>query len=385
MDQNHTTRFLTILVVLVVIFCGAGLFGWEYYLHQQQLASEAASVANQTTYEKLLAENAAFAKADALYKAGQVTEAEAELNTAFQSAKTPAEEGQIQFKLATVIENDFKNPDQALTAIPLLKTIAADTSYPAIVRASAVQQMGAAFYDLGGDSRFTKEIFKDEPYKSLYVKNYTNLSYRKLFEYAAALYPLAYSELKIANWYANQISLSVPPVKGVAKVTLSSEQITAYKETIRQNIAAADQDIARIKDDPNQNAPVPLLLEEEGVVVGKMQILGDASFGDPEKFYAQALTLFDAAQPAGSDGFVRFNYALYLAQRFGSSRAGDIVNLLAPFYTTSVYKGSSAQNQFISERNNILGSKPAFVTLASIDPNFKSFLISLGWKETDFK
>jgi len=242
--------------------------------------------------------------------------------------------------------------------------------------------MAAAFY-ISGDARYTNEIFKDQPYTALYTASDVSQSYRNLFGYATSLYPLAYSELRIAFWYANQI---VPASSnGVAPVTLSPDQVSSYKNIIRQDIASADKDIARIQNDPNQNGIIPALIQREAVVAGKMQITGDDSFGDAETLFKEDLALYASTTPPGSDGFTRYYYAAYLAHRYGKSRAADIENILAPLYTDAPYKGTPSAHEFGTERNNILGDKPNLQLLASIDPKFKTYLISLGWTATDFK
>ena len=338
-----------------------------------------------TTYDALLSDNPAFAQADALYAAGNVAGAESELNSALQNAHTPEEAGQIQIKLATVIENGFSDPTTALNAIPLLKQIAANTSYSPIIRASAIQEMGVAFYNTG-DKRFTDAIFSNDAlYSTMFVSGDTDLSYRHLFQYAASIYPLAYSELRIAKWYSGRIYESAQAASSNSAAHLSADQVSSYKDMIRQEIAAAHTDEQRIQNDPHQNRIIPALIQNEAILIGRMQSIGDDSFGDAEPLFQRALSLEAAAKPPLSDGFTRYYYAAFLAQRYGTSRASDVQNILAPFYTSDAYQGTAAVREFGSERNNILGDKPNLQLLASVDPKFKAYLISLGWTASDFK
>lgn len=94
-------------------------------------------------------------------------------------------------------------------AYQMLRDIAADTSYPALERALAVQFMGDVFLNrTSWSASFAKQyIFTNQPYASFIDSSTASEEQqiwdgiRKLYEYASSVSPTPISEYRIAHWY----------------------------------------------------------------------------------------------------------------------------------------------------------------------------------------
>jgi hypothetical protein len=230
-----------------------------------------------------------------------------------------------------------------------------------------------------------------------------------LFEYATSIYPLAISELRVADWYSSQIvavtrsatkKVGYQPFEfgaGDAGVQLSAEaaargeDFTASLEKLEnaraivvQRLENADIDIQRIEKFPNEQVQLPSIMQRKAIIVGRMQQVGDNSFGDAEDLFKQALALFAASSVPQSDGYARYYYAQFLNDAYGGLRRADINTLLSPLYTSDIYAGEPVEYFLKNEKENRLNVKAGLTELATMDQGFKSYLISLGWKESDF-
>ncbi|MDO8514304.1 MAG: hypothetical protein Q7S50_02050 [bacterium] len=359
------TRRIIIGLVLLS-FTTLGVFGLWYLGFFQQTSPYRYQTALDG-YNQLTADNPAFVSAIQLQKSGAYSSAGAQFRNALAGTSNPVEQAVIKFWLVNADEPIGNYAE----AVSVLKEIAADkNAYSLHTRASAVQRMAWMFYRYG-DPRITEEIFKDEPYSDFVVKGDSSLTYRHLFEYATSLYPLALSELYIANWYSSQL----------AKDPVSHPE---YKEIIRQKIKLADSNLDQIRGDSTQAYMLVYSLERRAIIVGRMTQLGDTSFGDPEKDFADLLNLFSVYH-LQYDATTRFQYAVYLARTFGTVRSTDIRDILAPLNEDYEAHGISFASFLRNERENRLGAKNNVILLASIDPKFKQLVISLGWTEADFK
>jgi len=225
----------------------------------------------------------------------------------------------------------------------------------------------------------TNEIFKDEPYASFFDMNNINLSYRKLFDYASSFYPLAIPELYSANWYANRIT-------ALHKSVPTSPEITDDLAIIQEKLKNADADITRMRPYPDENPLIPGALMYKAFVTGKLSFVGLASTTAAELAYKASLAAYETYQlPAGSDGLVRCYYASFLAYPYGDKRLAEIKTLLKPLYTDPLYDQSTVARFLKNVKSRATLVKKDIQKLASLDAGFKAYLLSLGWKQTDFK
>lgn len=353
MEQNNFNRTWLILLASVLVI-GTAVF---IYYNFSQKPRESLSF-----YDNLVASNNDFAAGESFYKAGDFTRAVTAYEEALDDVKTPDEQGQILYKMALA----HIATNEPLKAIPIFKEVAAGLNYPLTTRAYAVQAMGQGFYSFS-DPAITAEIFKDEPYKSMYDAEKIPLSYRKLFEYASSFYPLGISETRIAQWYAQRIVLG------------ESEKVLLAKNIIRLKLENADKDVARTRGQAEKGGNyVPEILTRKAYILGLLSQAGDESLGNPEEAFREALMVAQIASPE-YEAQAKYFYALFLAGKYGSERSQAIRDVLSDFYKTTRYEDTGIVRFIKNEKNNTVGSMAKILLLAQFDPQFKEFLKTLGW------
>jgi hypothetical protein len=365
-------------LVALVIVGGAGLYWWgksassvpEYF---------ARYAGDKTSYEILMEENPSFRTAQELSRQGDRSAARTAYEEALTVAQDPVQEGQIKIKIANLYQNAVENGEYR-TAIPLLKEIILNESYPRITRAYALQQMTTLYFSYA-DPVITEEIFRDQPFASAYDPRDIDLSYHRLLLQASSLYPLALIELRIADRSAYALSDSL-----LGGQPETSAQLQNYRDDIAFRLANANRDIERIKFDENEKGGLPAILQRKAIVVARLAAAGE-DFGDWEQSFEDLLALHSLRGPQSGDGYAIFHYARFLARIGGEARHDDVRALLAKLHgeNVAVYKGSKFEVYVRNEKDNVLGVKSDFVLLASIDPDFKAYLKGLGWSDTDFE
>jgi hypothetical protein len=243
----------------------------------------------------------------------------------------------------------------------------------------------------------------------MYDPNNVPVSYRKLFEYASELYPLAISELRVAFWHANELVRVAKKLATAADIPLTSviprmEELSLWEtlateeqkdargmqgefmnsvRIVRDRIRRADADIERIKDNPNENGDIPEILQRKAVIGMRMLSIGDVSFDDPGPLLVQVMNIFATRGQKTEDGYTRYYYAQYLLDKDTKPTVEQLSGVLSPLYTEE-YTQSSVQKFFANERANVLGVKSTLVRIAQAEPKFREHLQKLGWKDADF-
>lgn len=369
MNKKQTIKVVLICIVLIAVVIG----GFLYISHKN-----AASVTKTPTetaanaFEYLRKNDPSFVQANYLRISGNYDGAIALYKTALANASTPQQEFVILTRLSQAYAASGKYAD----SIAALKSMTANQQrYSPIIRAYAVETMGD-MYTRYGDAAITDAIFADQ-FKSLYVANDVQLSYKHLYEYAVSLYPLATAELNIANWYAIQLNnMSAADRKGTVAA--------GYIAEIQKCLDAANKDRVRVLALPRHNEYLHLVVLN-ATLVGKMSIVGIDTFGDAENTYKNGLNEFVKYDIPANDGRLRLQYAIYLGRKFGQSRASDIQTILAPLYDkTDTQRIRNTKSFLFSAQDNDL-RKQQYVALSKEDPRFKTLLISYGWSEADFK
>lgn len=359
----YKKTLIGIAVFVVLCFGAMGWWYWNFLNAQKQSAT-------QTPFAYLQENNAAFAEATALFRAGKYAEARVKYEESLALAKNPVQEGQIQIKVAL----SQQGAGDLHGALKTYQSIAANNTYIKFVRAYAVQSLGK-LYDLNGDPAILEETFSVEPFASMRVEGNVPRSYRRLYEYASSFYPLAESELKIGTWYVNVL---IGQKRGT--VTLAATTTDSFMRVVHQKLASAERDILRVQKDPNESFSMPEILKRKAILLSGMAELGEATREEVNRAYVTAMNSY-ATLGGEKDGFMRFYYALYLAN-IGAN--AEVVSTLSPFYTTSVYASSQTESFFRTERENYLGRKASLRRLAGVDVNFKQYLETLGWTSADF-
>jgi tetratricopeptide (TPR) repeat protein len=362
--------YIWLLGILVSLMLGGA--GWYAYV---QTAAPTYST-TVTPKAVLTKNNQDYADAVAYYKAGKYDLALESYKKAQLVAEDQKQAAQIQINIAVTNEKLGKYAD----AIAGFKTVAADATNPAIARAYAVQEIGLMYYTFTSarDVIFA-ETFKDAPYDSFRTDGNANLTYTKLFEYATSLYPLSPSESRIAYGYANEI---VTTLHGAT----TTAQGKSYLETIKQSLQAADGGIERMKVVPEESPLIPETLIREGTTLALLSPLGAADKKDAEPYFRAGLA-YGATLGFKPGSFNTFNYAAFLVDQYGMARSADIQTLLAPFRfgnDAQMYPNVVAFFRSARTDASFAKSKKQLEAMGRIDPTFKTFLISLGWKASDF-
>lgn len=361
----------------VIALCIIGVMAFFFIFHQNPAATAITYSHTNTVNAVLRAQNQPFERAEliaGLTDSSSTAMRIALYQQALELAADKTQEGHIKYKLgiATLKNHDY------LGAVGIFKDIGSDTEYSMFDRAYAVQTIGNIFYNYH-DPKIADETFSQELYASLRVQNDIQLSYRHMYEYAASIYPLAMSEARIADWYANDLLLLE-----AASSSLSNEVINAHVLIIKNAFVKLDADIARTKDDPNAAVDAPDALLREAIVLGKLAELKLGDPSDAEKVFEQSrvLQMLIAKHP---NPYYFFHYSKYLADIYGVAKSSEIKTQLSELYNGGYTKQDPIINFLTNERNNITNTKSDLKRLAQIDPKFKSFLLTLGWTDADFK
>src|SRR3989344_3691575 len=327
---------------------------------------------SNTPIDVLIEENADYARARTLVRAGNSAEAEKAYNAALITATDSVQQGQIKFGIAQT--KDYQG--DYVGAVRMFKELVDDTNNIPLLRAYAVQWM----VDINnqGIPAVTEEIFSTSPYSEMVVSGDVALTNRHLAEYGSAIYPLGLLEMYVAIWYAEKITETPPPPEASAYVTI-----------IQQKIENAERDIERAKNDTGARASIPDILQYEARVKAGLAIAGASSGADAEEQFQRAFAAMATyGMQTWYDEFTRLNYAIFLMRMYGKERTADIHATLSPIHENPTYKTAP----IVTYLKNIAAGGPVdpkkkqyIGQLANYDAGFKTYLLSLGWKESDFK
>ncbi|MEX1120321.1 MAG: hypothetical protein WEB94_01050, partial [Candidatus Paceibacterota bacterium] len=199
-----------------------------------------------------------------------------------------------------------------------------------------------------------------------------------IFMYASSIYPLAYSELRVADWYVSDLIAN----EGVSSTGESAEEV---KRQIQERVANADLDNERVVKAYPNTSRFGTYLVRKAVVAGKLEQLGDPFLGDPQVLFEAALSRAAIFNSGETISFMMYNFATFLAHNRIENQKDDVVALLQNFYgngryTIDEFEGNSFFEFLENEQNNVAGTRSDIELLASIDPNFKTMLADkLGW------
>lgn len=367
--------------IAIVVILGA-IFYWHTVRLNTLRNVAKTNTVPASTYNDLLASNNQFSQAEATLNAIPVGTADYQIaasarkmyEEALKTATSTDQMALISYKIARAAE---KSRDYT-AAISMYKGIIQNQQYQPIVRSYAATHLAGVYYEFH-DAKIKTLTFQDEPFASMYVATSTSLSYRHLFEYASSLYPIGLSESTLASLYAGDV------VRLYAASSSPSAQIVNVKmNLINQKFVSIDMDMIRMKADPNATFDIPETLQWEGLAKSQLSQLGKWPALDTEDTFKSAITM--SAQQLGRPmtGSVLY-YAEFLANMYGNKRATDIQADLAYIYNGGYTKDDDIAIYLRNEESNYFNRKASFVKLATIDPKFKAYLISLGWKTSDFQ
>ncbi|MCR4276066.1 MAG: tetratricopeptide repeat protein [Candidatus Parcubacteria bacterium] len=352
---------------------------WYYYARTPGGAVTQYPVSN-TPAVILEKQNQEYALAKNYQKSGDYSSALKSYQKALTESQDAFQKTQIAFNIAYTNELLGKYTE----AIAQFKAITADTSNYAIARAASIQDIGLMYYTYSGSTTLqtiVSETFKDPPYDSFKKADDLNLNmaYIKLFEYAASIYPLANSEVRIAYGYVNEL---LDTFKGATTTPQGKE----YLSIITQSLQATGRDLVRMKDVPEERTLIPEILVREGKTFDRLATLGVVDPQQAEPYFQSGMQ-YAGTLGAKPGNFHALNYAFFLVDRYGNERAVDIKSLLTPFrvgneaeiYSIVIDFYKNTRINPVSDKN-----RKTLVKLGQMDQDFELYLISLGWKQTDF-
>lgn len=265
----------------------------------------------------------------------------------------------IKYKRATILILEKHYPE----GVALLKEIAELNTNSNKLRAMAIEHLARSFHRTR-DLELTASVFSTEPYRSFLRGRNVSEATDMIFEYAATFYPLPVTELRIAKSYADEM-LHISRKKKRSETDV--EAMVEYKRLVDIKLESARRELA-VHDYTEDSSAIT---QRYAAVYGSLFLAGDTTYGDPEKYYLQAIK---NSKNDNQRGFALFHYAVYLAQLDENGRKEDIIRLLQNFYTMDTYEGTDIFAFFENIRFDAKVTNRGTLRLAQIDPQFKEFL-----------
>lgn len=360
---------LVVAIFIVVVAIGLLIFGHWIPGRDGESPSQDGE---RALVEELMSESKSYRDARELFSQGNQPDGVAQLERLLQDPDlSEYERTHIEFLKASALSRY-----DALAAIPLLKEIAADTENAMRQRAYAVQHLGLIYMmGLGDKEEVTTVIFSDDPYRSFFDENDVMGSYMSLFEYANSFQPLMVASSYLAWSTAGQLE------EGPSD-QFTDVQVRAMEESIFTNLARAESEMADAALHNEMNY-VPRVLALKAAVYARLQSAGvEGVEGDYREVFDQAL---ESAMVQGSyEEDVRLAYAKYLLELEGEAAVNKVRSLLRPLIATIEVK-EGMRTYFINARGGRSETTQMLQRFASVDPDFRNMLISLGWSEADLQ
>ena len=370
--QGNKNMYAVLGFLFLVFFIVSGLF---YYLFK--LPTRTVYTSTNTERAVLTKENQYFNAAEALRFQRKYIQALELYKKALPQAKDVKQEAQIKYDIALMTELSGSYTE----AIQLYKDIVNNQKYYDIIRASAVQSIAMMRYNYyDAYEQIEKEIFKDIPYSTFYNKNELSTSYRKIFEYGNSIYPLSLSAIRVAGSYARHAHFTLHDA------TTTPEGAHDISSAL-YNFDLAQKDLERMRNDPVESMMLPQIYISFGMAAARFDQMGVAHVGDTEDYYKKGIQLavISNARPGS---YNVYHYAAYLAMKYGSKRDDDIKKLLSAFKKGNDENILTTINSFfVTARTNpdLKNEKAQLELLGKLDSDFKTYLVTLGWKQSDFE
>lgn len=333
--------------------------------------------------EKIVASNPDFASGEKLLAEGKAEEAIPSLEKALKEVKVAEDEAYIKYALALSYSSTRKTSDEYKKSIPLFKEIIAHPKYPIVIKAQSIEAIDRLLYS--SVSREAREIITNsEPYSSFAQGNDIRALRKNLLDYGKLIYSLAGIEIKLAALHAQDLFELSQQVSQTDNDSLKKARIEQEKKLITQTIDNAALRLqVQTNDAPNLKVYIPENLLFKAIAAQYFFWATNSSpFGEPEALYKDALKASDENYKPHRP-LIEYHYAVFLASIKDEKRYQDIKNLLLPYGKPEASKAYMT-GVFRKEKDNIIGEKKNLVLLANIDPQFKTYLLGLGWTEADF-
>ncbi len=369
--KSKIFSLLIILIILAIIAVGF------YYVETNIIgvATPSYSLTN-SVYDVLMKDNTFFSLGESLAEQGNLSAAQAAYEKALPTASDQYQTGVINFNLAIIQWNT-----DPIGSIAPLEAIATNPNYANSTRAYALQYIAQASdhppikLSVSQMQQLVTTTFAANPFSTMLDNGNIPLAYRQIYDDANALYPLPIPEAMSAEWYATDL----------LSPGASSSTVAADFAQINANFTALDNAIQTESSDPSLNIFSAIALEDKAEVLRELSTVGLETKSDVVAAYQTALTAYSTVpNETTQDGFARYPYAIFLSSAYGASQSSQVDGILAPIYEDSAYATSQLGLFLTGLANSSSSLRANAVLVASIDPKFKSYLMSLGWTSADF-
>ncbi len=359
-----------VALFLVVILIGAGGF---VLLIRHQATTKPPIVANQTNTDKLQQTNADF-------NSGLTYQINGNYDLAipyYQKALAQEASSTLSAQVEMYLGVSYQHTGDYNDAINLFKQMDAQwTNWP-LMRAYAVEELANTYYYDVANQNITTQIFSTAPYSSFGPSSTTTVdeAYRNLFAYAANIYPLGIPETRVGEWYAYNL------FKTLHEATTSPAGIKDLA-MINSTLQYTDLDTQRIKSDPTSETDLPEILGREGVIKAYLTRMGiNEALSAKENF--QEASGYESAS-GEEPGVVEFYRAVgyYLIDPTDTTDIDSALSVFVPANSSKILP--YVNYEFQAGETQLQPTHDWCVGLASVDPAFKEYLVSLGWQESNF-
>ncbi|MEK7560759.1 MAG: hypothetical protein AAB539_02270 [Patescibacteria group bacterium] len=376
----NKTRALLILIGLALL--GFFAYGYSFFTRIQTIPTPQ-NVVKTSSHRTLKSVNASYLEADTLFLNRDYSEAIKKYNKALDDVTSLNAEIFIKYQIAGAT----LNLGDRVKAAQLFKDIVDNPKYtdddPTVkkAKAAAIGMMIRVFYQTS-EKAVSDIIFSGKPFEDFAKEAGGNIddTILHLAEYASSLSspPEVIIEARIADLYA----IKVYNLK--KKGNLSEDEkkkVEQYENMVKEKIAFINTlyDNAQNYYQYSKEQSLPIVLRLKGAAVGSLTAVGDgdASLGNPEEIFQQALAV---AQPPWTRTMTSLDYAVFLAAAYGQERRDDIDSLLQDFYNPPTGSEYAPETLLVNERDNPTHKTSAFRIIASASPKFKALLAKFGWK-----
>jgi hypothetical protein len=368
-----TVKILLIIVPVTIVFVALVAVYYQRNIDNERVLNELSNSSdneslsnndNLSSHARLISVNSDYKAAEEFRAKGNHVEALKFYEKA-KAQSSSSDLGQIEFKFGTslIASGDI------VGGISHLKGVASDNNFNKFVRAYAVYDI-ASVYCSGFNPDLKDEIFNDETYKPLYVEGDLRASCANLFKYSVYIQSTAQAELRIARYLAEDL-LVRDPADLVEKSDVVNE--------ITERIDSANIDLSRIVSHDKNSADLTYFLL--GQVTSMLHRAGVTVSVTPESAFENALVY--AKERNDSLNYlppISYAYAIHLAAISADENREKIRELMRDVYNYPNFNKSSLYKKLQQQKDDFssLDYKNALL-ISQIDPQFKNFLIGLGW------
>jgi len=260
-------------------------------------------------------------------------------------------------------------------SITTLRSVAANENYPDIYRAWSVQMMSELYYINGKDPNLAKYVFDAPPYSGFKDEVSVEASYARLSEYANSFYPVAGALFRVVY---NKV---YPAIISIQKDGITQSEEAELKDLwaqMHEAIRIGEDELVTSREVGFDNSSLSYRVVRQAGLYAMATMAGEDHAADADRLYKEGLEL--SSSNSDQRLWAGYNYAVYLSQKYGKSRAVDISSALAPFFEPA-YRNERFYKYFSREETKIdVQTRINIERISLVDEKFAELMRSLGWK-----